>query len=121
MGYNTSILLLNDAAGYIRDNAQQFADNAYAMMIGDIKRSTGEVLKPGDSLAVGNHGNPMRLIHRSHADEVATVILGKNISVTLNTRHTAPYDSIRDTDVQVVLLKEAAKKLGYNLHKIPGR
>lgn len=56
MGYNTTVLILNDALDTLRDNAEEFVD-------GIIKK-----MHDGGDISVGNHANPAHVMQTAHAD-----------------------------------------------------
>lgn len=107
MGYNTSILLLNDAKDLFQDNPEKFTQNVLKMM--DI---TGEV-EPGKSLPLGHYCNPMSLITRSHADTSHLVLIGQNSSESLLQTQVWHGEDQKNLDI----LKKAALKFGCRLVK----
>jgi hypothetical protein len=126
MGWNTSILFLNDGMDAIKSNPQQVVDNILKMM-GDGYTHDEErpgnfrELRSGDDLPVGNHVNNMILISRDHADVTNLVCIGANHFTTLlRGCHTLRGNHYEKND-QITLLKAAAEKLGYRLSKIPER
>lgn len=116
MGWNTAILFLNDAIGEIEGDPKQVVKNISAMMEG-MSHHSGDIMQPGKSLAVGNHGNPMTLLSRDHADVTNLVAIGGNHGTTLYSGHNGGRHYEKDD--QIKLLKQAAEALGYRLSKIP--
>lgn len=105
MGYNTSILILNDARDLIRSNPLQFTEKVLILM------DTSGGIEPGQSVSLGNHSNPISLITRSHADILNLVLIGQNCSKSL--LQTGIGEEQKDVDI----LSRAAFKLGYALVK----
>lgn len=58
MGYNTTVLILNDALDQIRKNPEQFTEGIYQQIL------TGEE----GGVSVGNHCNPVHVMKTQHAD-----------------------------------------------------
>lgn len=103
MGYNTSILILNDARSVIKSNPLQFTENVLNMM--DITNG----IKPGDSMGLGNHCNPMSLITRSDADISHLVLIGQNSSEALYQTGIWHGDIQKNLDI----IKKATAELKY--------
>lgn len=57
MGFNTTVLILNDAWDQIRKNPEEFVEGIY------------EKMNYGGTVGVGNHANPVQVIESRHADE----------------------------------------------------
>ncbi len=107
MGFNTSILISNDARLFIKDNPFEFTKCVLRMM--DI---TGDV-QLGDSLPIGGQSNVVSLITRAHADTTNLVLIGQNSSETLYQTGIWHGEEQKNIDI----LKKAAFNLGYNLVK----
>lgn len=116
MGWNTSILFLNDSIDVIKDNPESVVNNICQMMDG-VYNLRQRDLCAGDTLQVGDRGNPMTLIHRDHADVTNLVAIGGNYCSTIFRGNNHGYH--HDKEKQIELLKAAAESLGYRLSKIP--
>ena len=57
MGYNTTVLILNDALDQILKHPEQFAEGIYYAALGD-----------GGTVSVGNHANQVEVMPTAHAD-----------------------------------------------------
>lgn len=105
MGFNTTVVVLNDALHAIENDPEFGKKLAQAIM--------GFPVKQGISAL--NHINAASVIETHHADEMVLVAVGGNIGRSLG--HTGT--SYRDTDLG--LIRSAARKLGYDLRKKPAR
>ncbi len=113
MGYNTTILLLNDAEHRLDDDA------TFAKRLGAAVREVASFGKPKD-LAIGNHVNGATVIETHHADDVAILAIGGNTAVRMATLGGA-WAMIGAEDCNERLLRELADRLGYTLRRKPQR
>lgn len=101
MGYNTTVVVLNDALDQI-ENDSDFGKNLAAAVRKVIHG------KPVD-VSAGNHANAACVIETHHADIIVPVLVGGNYGETLGI-----YIFYKD-DAEVFLMKELAKKHGYKI------
>lgn len=106
MGYNTSVLVLNDALHRIEDDVE-FGKK--------ISRAAQEVMIRSEPIEIrsGNHMNAATVIETHHADMTAVLAVGQNYGQVLTTSAVWP----RDHDSKVAILKQLAHELGYNIRK----
>jgi len=102
MGFNSGILLLNDALFQLED--ENVRTRWFENLRGAINAN-----QIGD-IPVGNHSNGSKLFHMKHADRSHLYLIGGNRTLELGGVH-----SYRHPDTQLDLLTEAADKLGYKL------
>jgi hypothetical protein len=74
MGFNTPILVLNDALGQIGDNPEEFTEAVISMAKN--REPTVE--------SVGNHVNPVSSVGAAHADQLRILYSKGNRMVDLN-------------------------------------
>lgn len=105
MGYNTSVIVMNDALGEI-ERDPDFGKK--------LSRACSAIFAPGrrrqDVSAMG-HCNAATVIESHHADAVHLVAMGGNIGYDLG------YCGRWDNDDPVAMLKGLADKLGYRIVK----
>lgn len=70
MGWNTGVIILNDALHSIEENPEEFTRN----LIQAIRDFRGESV----NVAVGGHVNAAAVFHQSHADNTGVYALGGN-------------------------------------------
>jgi hypothetical protein len=105
MGFNTTVLVLNDGLGEIEKDP-----NFGKKLVGAIL-SLGN--KPAD-VSAGNHMNAVQVIETHHADSTVAVAVGGNTaSVLASTYGYQTHDDV----IQFRLLEALADKLGYKLVK----
>jgi hypothetical protein len=108
MGWNTGVLILNDAAHLMKADPARFVENLDRAM-GEFNRKDGPV-----DFAIGNHVNGGSVFHQSHADNVGVYAIGGN--------HTRKFGEVYnggDTN-ELKLLKQLADQLGFRLVKKSG-
>jgi len=69
MGYQTVIMVLNDAMDKVKENKEQFADTVY-----NAYRIRGN----SQTFSLGNHCNPIKIFDAKHADEPQLVMAYQN-------------------------------------------
>lgn len=72
MGFDTGVIISNDALHIIRDNPLQFTQNLCDTIA---KLGAGSPAKPV-SFPVGNHGNPVSVFHIAHMNEHIPYLIG---------------------------------------------
>lgn len=106
MGYNTSVIILNDALGSIEK------DTEFGKKVCDaVCRLSGK----GDiDISSGCNVNAATVIETHHADFTTLLAFGGNCVSVLGSIYDYKHN---EAEVQVRLLQEAADKLGYKLVK----
>jgi hypothetical protein len=110
MGWNTGVIILNDAMGQITKHPNEFVENLNEVMSLYHKDACLDV-------QVGNHINAASVFHQSHADSVGVYSIGGNCA----SKMMETYNGGRHTreDEKLGLLKQMADEMGYRLHKKP--
>lgn len=103
MGYNTTILVLNDAVSHIQNHPADFADGIYEAIIGGSKRITAGGMTAAEMICC------------DHANTIHVVAVGGNTGFVVTSLPDRP------KDIETEALKSLAKKLGYRLTKIKER
>lgn len=111
MGYNTPVLILNDAAHMLETDPDVGRKISEAMSLSQRDR-TRQV-----DFSIGNHANGGAVWPAEHADEVQVVAFGGNCMTKLGTVY-GGWSQMTDPDK---LLRSLATTLGYRLVKLPGR
>lgn len=75
MGWNTGVIILNDALSTIEANPEEFTKN----LLEAIRNFRGESV----NVAVGGHVNAAAVFHQSHADNTGVYALGGNHATRL--------------------------------------
>jgi hypothetical protein len=109
MGFNTTVIVMNDAVDQIANDPTFGKKLAQAIMgmFGD--------RRPID-VSAGNHLNAATVIESHHADNTALVAVGGNFATAL--LQTCGYRH-HEVQGQEQLLRELADKLGYRISKKP--
>lgn len=102
MGYNSAIMICNDAMHEIEKDPVGWWNKAYNALNNLSRTNDG-------TFGFGSHGNGFQAICQHHADQVSIVAIGGNRAVTLGYGHW--------TDTPEVLLKKLADELGYSVSK----
>ncbi len=108
MGYNSTVVVMNDALHAIEDDPQFGKKLSQAIMT--VSRGN-----PVDVSAL-NHCNAATVIETHHADGTALVAVGQNYGHNLGILY--PYG---EEELDVRVLKALADKLGYYVSKKPQR
>ena len=109
MGYNTTVVVYNDALDQIASDPQFGKNLATAI------KSLPEVRRGGrDAVDVpaGNHSNAARVVETHHADYTVVITVGGNLGVAQASRH--GYDH-HTTEGAERMLRAWADKLGFEL------
>ena len=108
MGYNTTVVVLNDALHHIRDD-KNFGQKLYDA-ISMLSLETG---KP-QYVSAGCHCNAAAAIEQHHASGQAVVAIGGNTGTVLG-------HAFCDQDQKLAIIKQLAESMGYTLRKRPQR
>lgn len=108
MGYNTALLIMNDAAEGLKTDPN--VGKAIYDALGEAQYSRN---KEGVSFSIGNHANGGYLLPSRHADEVQIVAVGGNCMTRLG----SIYYGWRDMVDPDKLVHRLADELGYKLVK----
>lgn len=111
MGYNTTVIVLNDALHEIERDPQFGKKLSDAILKHACSRAAD--VRRGVDVSAGNHINAATVIESHHADGNAIVAIGGNcgsiVGHTFGTHH-KPEDREK-------ILRELANQLGYTLRK----
>jgi|SRR5271155_3080940 len=110
MGFNTSVVILNDALGSLEDDNEFGARLAAGIRAIQIKR-------PQD-VRIGNHLNACHIIESHHADQMQPLVVGSNYGWPIE----GTYFDWRGSneEIELELLQQLAKKHGYGLRRLKG-
>ena len=107
MGFNTTVLILNDALSQIKSDPEEFVKS--------LCRMAGSGKVTGDS-PVDFHASQSGVIQTHHADSTAIILVGGNSATVLGThygwRHNEP-------EFQIQCLKWVLRDLGHEVRKMP--
>ncbi len=113
MGYNSTVVVLNDALNDIQ-NDPQFGKNLVAailgLSLGDDPR-TGKPCRPRD-IPAGMYCNAATVVEQHHASGNAIIAVGGNYGTVIG--HAGNGGAHHD---RLSILKELANQLGYSLRK----
>lgn len=109
MGYNTTVVILNDGLHDIRSDPK-LGENIYdAVSIVDMQ-------KGGVTVPAGSHCNPIHIVESHHADGVSLVAVGGNTAQVISP-YISPSRKMFGENFSVEVLKELASQLGYRVVK----
>lgn len=109
MGYNTTVVVINDALDQIEKDPEFGRKLARAISEVGGYRKTIDV-------SAGNHANAATVVESHHADLTAVVTVGGNLGINHFTQRGWNHHT---EEGQVELLKAWAKRLGYTLVQDP--
>ena len=115
MGFNTTMIVMNDALHCIKEDPDFGCKLAEAII-----QCAGSGILQGNHLAdvpAGSFANAATVIESHHADGTAVVAIGGNIGTNLGI--VFPYGDKEEYSVRV--LRQLADQLGYQLRKKPRR
>jgi hypothetical protein len=107
MGYNTSVLILNDALGSLRED-KDFGDRLASAI-------SGLSVNREKDVRIGNHVNGCRVIETHHADNLVPILVGGNMGYVIE----GTYINWSSGSMELDLLHELAIKHGFRLSKKP--
>lgn len=109
MGFNTGVLILNDAIHGIQNDPQQFANN-FMLACANFQRANDVV-----DFRIGNHVNGGTVFHLAHADMTGVYAIGGNHTTRLSIGNNGGrHHTIED---KVQLLKKLADEMGFAVVK----
>lgn len=111
MGFNTTVIVMNDAVDQIANDPDFGKKLAQAIMHLSVDR------KPGD-VSAGNHVNAATVIENHHADNTTLVAVGGNFATELLQTGRRRHHEVQG---QEQLLRDLADKLGYRISKKPAK
>ena len=108
MGYNTTVVLLNDALDQIAE------DKDFGRKLAEATRALAE-LTPGTRIDVraGNHCNAAHVVETHHASQTTVITVGGNLGLLRASR----YGWGNTPELELELLSAWAHKLGYRVVK----
>ncbi len=101
MGYNTTVVVLNDALDVIEKDPT--FGKRLAQAIGAYQQGTRV------DIHAGNHGNAAHIVECHHADSTVVITVGGNLGIAHASIHNWRHNTV---EVQREVLKAWAKKLG---------
>lgn len=101
MGYNTTIVVMNDALGQIAQDSK-FGEKVASAVT---KAISGKRI----DIEAGNHCNAAHVVETHHADETVIITVGGNLGIKQHHAHGWHHNEV---DTQRELCKAWAKKLG---------
>lgn len=121
MGHNTSVLVLNDALGHIK-NDPNFGKNLAAAIThlavsGDKQVDIPATYRDSNGNARSVHVNAATAIESHHADGTSVITIGENCAHVLS-RSLFPYGG---DEYKVRVLKALADEMGYYVARKPSR
>lgn len=111
MGYNTSVLIMNDSMHEIAK------DPEFGKKISDAAGLLFRGNKPID-IQVGGHCNAATVIEQHHADQTAILAVGGNYATVLGTHWSYAHHRPED---KLAILKSLADDLGFDISKKPSK
>lgn len=118
MGYNTSVLILNDCTEGIRTDPELGEKLAQAIsQVGRSDERDGQVTVGLHSVRPNGAGtiycNPLTVVETHHADMNSIVAFGGNCATLLGITHGSHYEDKHKLDQ----VRQLAEQLGYDLRK----
>lgn len=115
MGYNTTFMILNDAAGEILTHGEEFTDKLTACLT---HCGGSDFTDRHGFFGVGRHANAVQYVNRIHSSECQLVVVHGNLARPLMYLH-GGFNPHRADPSRALLetIKEAAHQLGYDLVK----
>jgi hypothetical protein len=109
MGFNTTVIVLNDALDQISKD-DKFGEKI-ADAVGMLHVSREQI-----DIVFGNYGNAATVVETHHADGNAVVVVGGNMANVIDTVYIG--HNHHQEEGQLEILKALAKKFGYKLTKL---
>lgn len=111
MGYNTTVVVMNDALDAIAKDPE-FGEKLKSTILGislGINPDTGQYYRSQD-VSAGHHVNAATVIESHHASYQSVVVVGGNYGSILG-------HSFSDPKQKLAILNDLASEIGYTLHK----
>ena len=109
MGYNTTVVLVNDALDQIA------TDKEFGAKLADAVRSlSGRAPGTRIDVSAGNHCNAAHVVETHHADQTTVITVGGNLGLLRASR----YGWQNTPAMELELVSAWAKKLGYGVVKL---
>lgn len=108
MGYNTTVLILNDALSRIKSDPEEFVKS--------LCRMAGSGKATGDSPIDFHLGSQSGVIQTHHADNTAIILVGGNSATVLGARYGWKHN---EPEFQIECLKWVLRDLGHEVRKMP--
>jgi hypothetical protein len=121
MGYNTTVVILNDAWDQIKKHPSEFVAQLDPLVGCGLSSSRYsirefEMGKGGIEFPVGNHCNAASVITNEHADMVSVLLVGGNYGTVLGSAHMMSRGHHDEKDV-VEVLNKVLDNYGYKVVK----
>ena len=117
MGWNTTILILNDAADQIDGDVSFPGKLRQAINLVGHRREMGLRRDGQVDVPVGNHGNACTVIEKHHADQTVLVAVGGNHATVVH--RTFAHNDHHTAEGQERLLRDFADAMGFRLVRKP--
>jgi hypothetical protein len=115
MGYNSAILILNDALSAIDADPSGFWEKARNEILG-YRRSEKQ-----NTFGHGGYANYFKVITSHHMNEARVFAIGGNDAVLMHETYDGSGAHEKDPEFKLRLLREMARDLGYDLRKKPAK
>ena len=112
MGYNTTLVILNDAMSEITKDPVGWWEETQHNIASFQRRPS---LDTGNDYGFGMHANWFEVAQVAHADVTSVIAVGGNYSTVLLAEY--GLGSQHTEEGQIKILKALAKKLGYNVSR----
>jgi hypothetical protein len=110
MGYNTTVVIRNDAL------AQIAADPKFGAKLAEAVTEAAARVEGTIEVSAGNHANAAQVVECHHADIAVVVAVGGNLGAVMTSNHGW---QLQDPELQLALVRRWADKLGYSVQKNP--
>lgn len=116
MGFNTGLLLLNDALSFLDEPSVRtvFFSNLLASL-NDAARFGSRI-----NIPIGSHANGATIFHMQHADVTSVYAIGGNTTLPLHDNFLPELSkawSLEDRDHRLVILQTLAAEIGYEVKR----
>ena len=115
MGYNTTVVVMNDGLGYI-ENDPDFGKKLARAISQMAVTPRGQTV----DVSAGPHVNAATVIESHHADGTTVIAVGENYGREL-TQYQIHTGRLVGEERDLAILKELADQLGYTLRRKPKR
>jgi hypothetical protein len=90
MGFMSTVMILNDAIGEIRDHPKEFSETLYRQLMRgpDYGRYTNEVGKTPETFGFRGYSNYFSVMTQHHADVTSLILVGGNYATVLGNVYT---------------------------------